>query len=181
MNQIVDRYLLFRIRRKHDADAFAELYDRYVKVIFRFARLKMPTEEDAKDITSEVFTRTWRYLLTEREVLSIQALLFKITRNCIAEYYRSRVIEQSLDLVTKGGELTTYLIQAETSEVDAELALVAQRMDSLKDDYRDVVSMRLFEGLTFREIGKALGKTSGNVRVIYHRAIRSLRDVDSTK
>ncbi|MCR4278491.1 MAG: sigma-70 family RNA polymerase sigma factor [bacterium] len=179
MNQLVDRYLLFRIRRKHDADAFAELYDRYVKAIFRFARLKMPTEEDAKDITSETFTRAWRYLLTECEVQSIQALLYKIARNCIADYYRSRVIEQSLDVVTKGGESTTYLLQAETSEVDAELALVARRMESLKDDYRDVVTMRLFEGLSFREIGVVLEKTSGNVRVIYHRAIRSLRDLDS--
>lgn len=176
MKPLVERYLLFRIRRNHDADAFAEIYDRHIKALFRFARLKLPTEDDAKDVASETFARLWKYLDSDREVQSIQALLFRICRNCIADFYRTRHIEQPLEVVTKGEEITTYLIQAGTGEQDAELALVAARLERLKDDYRDVVTLRLFEGLSFKEIADALEKSPGSVRVIYHRAIKSLRD-----
>ncbi len=176
MSSLVDRYLLFRIRTKHDPEAFAEIYDRYVKVIFRFARLKMPSESDAQDITSEAFVRLWKYLLSDAQVKSVQALLFQIARRCIADFYRKSLQTQSIESVTYQEVSTTYLIQTvEAEEARAELTLVLERIHRLKDDYRDVVMMRLLEGMTYREIGTAMEKTAGSVRVMYHRALKMVK------
>ena len=176
MNQINDRYLLFRIRRKHDKAAFGEIYDSHVKAIFRFTLLKVPTKEEAQDITSDVFLRTWKYLLTEKKVMSIRALMYRIARNCIADFYKKREITYSLDAVTNHPELQTYIVRAsDNEEARAELGLLFSKMSDLKDDYRDVLTLRLIEGLSFREIGDILEKSAGNVRVIYHRAVKTLR------
>ncbi|MBD3251267.1 RNA polymerase sigma factor, partial [Candidatus Uhrbacteria bacterium] len=90
MTSLIDRYLLFRIRQQQDPQAFARLYDRYVSAIFRFVMLKVPSKSDAEDITSEVFLKCWNYLQEHHDVKQIRALLYRIARNAIADWYRVR-------------------------------------------------------------------------------------------
>jgi RNA polymerase sigma-70 factor (ECF subfamily) len=54
------------------------------------------------------------------------------------------------------------------------LRLVLDQIERLKESYRDVLMLRLIDGLSFGDIGKVLDKSVGNVRVIYHRAIKAL-------
>jgi len=59
-------------------------------------------------------------------------------------------------------------------EARAELAVVMGRLERLKDDYRDVLILRLIDGLSFGMIAKVMGKNTGHVRVLYHRAKKAL-------
>ncbi|MDQ7815059.1 MAG: sigma-70 family RNA polymerase sigma factor [Patescibacteria group bacterium] len=185
MANLVDKYLLYRLKIARDPEAFAKIYDRYVEAIYRFAFLKLPSKEDAQDITHETFTKAWQYINENNEILNIKALLYKIARNLIIDKYRQKGKEISVQSVTfDDGVASTYL-QAQDSDhgaaedairSGAEVALLLRKIRILKEDYRDVLSLRLVDGLSFGLIATILEKSPGNVRVIYHRALKALKE-----
>ena len=186
MSNLVDRYLLFRIRTKRDSEAFARIYDRYVKALYRFTLLKLPSKEEAQDITAETFTKAWNYLQNDREITNVRALFYRIARNLIADYYRNRPVSVAFDSVTNQEESASTLMKEATDsdlgrerelvEARAELSLVLKQLEQLKEDYRDVVMLRMVDGLAFDDIADILDKSTGNVRVIYHRALKALKE-----
>jgi RNA polymerase sigma-70 factor (ECF subfamily) len=188
MSNLIDSYLLFRIRTKRDPEAFARIYDRYVEAIFRFAILKLPSREEAQDVTAETFTRAWQYVSQNAEIGNIRAILYRIARNLIADHYRKQHGVLSLEAVTSSPDSTSSRIEEPGDrgreqvlvEARADLALVLRQLERLKEDYRDVLTLRLVDGLPFSVIAEVLEKTPGNVRVIYHRALKALHDTETT-
>lgn len=191
MSQLHDQYLLFRIRVKNDQEAFGRLYDRYVQVIYRFVFAKLASRELAEDVTAETFLRCWQYIQKQKDIFHVRALLYRIARNLVADHFRrSAAVPPALSLqlaVTfdvdgtsneSEGELSDRGKSSRGMEAQAECRLLLDRVSRLKEDYQDVLLLRLVEGLGFREIAKVLEKTPGNVRVIYHRAIRALEPSD---
>lgn len=181
MNQLVDQYLLYRIRAKRDPEAFARLYDRYVTAIYRFVYLKLPSKEAAEDVASETFLRAWQYIQRADQIENVRALLYKIARNLIADHYRKQ----------EGKEVPVAFSAFETSDVGegdpgdneagrlliearADIALILEHISRLKEDFQDVLTLRLIDDLSFSDIGSVLGKTSGNARVMFHRALKAL-------
>lgn len=200
MSNLIDRYLLFRIRTKRDPEAFAKIYDRYVKALYRFTLLKLPSKEEAQDITAETFTKTWKYLQEQPNVTHVRALLYRIARNLIADYYRNRPVSRGVEVlsVTELHELTSQIVGGDSQEFNslasgseatdrgreqrviearAEFSLIVKQLERLKEDYRDVVTLRLVDGLDFDDIANILEKSPGNVRVIYHRALKALKEL----
>ncbi len=189
MSSLIDTYLLFRIRTDGDRTAFARLYDRHVSALYRFVYAKVSQRELAEDLVSEVFLDVWR-ILSERveEVRSMRGLLYKIARRKIIDNYRRekrRLIERFEDesVTDEGGSATTVHEKDLSdrghgrvrSELQAETALLLRHIKRLKEDYQDVLLLRLVEDLSFPEIAQALDKTHVNVRVIYHRALALLK------
>lgn len=186
MSNLVDRYLLFRIRTKRDPEAFAKIYDRYVKALYRFTILKVPSQEEAQDITAETFTKTWNYLQQNQDVTHIRALLYRIARNLIADFYRNRPESRGFEItsVTNEGESASEYLELDSDrgrerdviQARAELSLILVQLEKLKEDYRDVVTLRLVDGLAFEDIADILEKSATNVRVIFHRALKALKN-----
>lgn len=180
---LLDQYLLFRVRSRRDAEAYAKIYDRYVASIYRFVFLKLPSKEQAEDVTSETFLRTWQYLLDQSDVWHVRALLYQVARNLVADFYRKISKEREIPLsVTLFDATTSSLIdrlsddrrgQTQT-EARAEFALVMRSISRLKEDYQDVLLLRYIDGLPFEDIARILNKNVGNVRVLFHRASKAL-------
>jgi RNA polymerase sigma-70 factor (ECF subfamily) len=179
-SRLKEKFLLFRIRAKKDSEAFGELYDLYVRRIYRFVYFKVPSAEMAEDLTSETFLKAWQYLKEKRSVPHLQALLYSIARSVVIDWYRSSVNERgdvSLDEAITGelpGTGSERLLQA--IETDFDVTRVLERLRGLKDEYREVVVMKYLDQMSNREIASALGKSASHVRVIAHRAIKILSD-----
>lgn len=184
---IVDQFYIYRIRSHRDAEAFGRLYDRHVKQIYRFVYLKLPSRETAEDVTSETFLRFWKYIIEENEIRNVRALLYKMARNLVVDYFRKAEPQISIS-VTFSDDETSIVNERSFSdqnrqrnliEAKADIGLVLLKLDRLKEHYRDVLTLRLIDGLSYGEIGKILDKTPGHVRVIYHRAMKALDALDS--
>ncbi|MEA3249121.1 MAG: RNA polymerase sigma factor [Patescibacteria group bacterium] len=179
--QLKEKFLLFRIRAKKDSGAFGELYDMYVRRIYRFIYFKVPSAEVAEDLTSEAFLKAWQYLMKKRDVPHLQALLYSVARSVVVDWYRSTAHERgdvSLDEAIASeasGAGTERLLKAIETDFDVTRAL--ERLRGLKDEYREVVVMKYLDEMSHREIASALGKSTSNVRVIAHRATKALGDV----
>jgi RNA polymerase sigma-70 factor (ECF subfamily) len=187
LSYLLDKYLVFRIRVKGDQNAFAQVYDRYVTSIYRFVFLKLPSKEAAEDVTAETFLRSWQAMRREdRPVANLRAFLYKIARNLVADTYRREGIRktESLDAVTFGGESASSSLDVSDGhrherlmEARADLSILLEKISHLKDDYQDVLTLRLVDGLSFRDVASILEKREGHVRVIYHRALKALQNV----
>ena len=60
---IFSESLIFQKLKYKDKQAFGELYDYYVDDIYRFIFFRVNSKEDAEDLTSAVFLKTWNYFL----------------------------------------------------------------------------------------------------------------------
>jgi RNA polymerase sigma-70 factor (ECF subfamily) len=187
MNQLVDRFYVYRIRTHRDAEAFGRLYDRYVTHIFRFVYLKLPSRETAEDVTSETFLRFWQYALQNEDVRNVRALLYRLARNLVVDHYRKREISIPLSVVTESDSgtstsdetaLSDHSRQQAIIEARADLSLILDKIGRLKEDFRDVLTLRLIDGLSHSDIALVLDKAPGHVRVIYHRAMKALDALD---
>lgn len=163
-----------------DNEAFGELYDFYAPRVYRFVRLKVDTQETAQDLTSEAFLRIWQHLQEQRKIRErFQALLYKIARNLVIDFYRTKsvreiLIEDSLEELSGAGNEETgdkLVIRQE------ELAEVRKALIQINPNYQDVIVWYYLDELSISEITEILDKNEGTVRVLIHRAVKALRRV----
>ena len=170
-----EKFLLFRIYRHKDQQAFGELYLKYASVLKRYLLFKLPTPQDVDDVLSEVFVSAWNYCL-QYPVERFAGLIFKIARNQCGNYYKKRKLTEPIEAGEdvsdiEGGEKLNQL----TSELSVEA--IERSIRKLKEEYRDVLIMRYLEEMTIPDISLAMEKTENNVRVLIHRALKSIRSI----
>lgn len=175
-NTLRDKLLLFQVRTRKDPEAFGKIYDTYASRIYRFLYFKVPSVEEAQDLTSETFLRLWQYLQGGKPVKHLGALSYQIARNLTVDYYRAR------------GDKASALAEAELHDIadskglavltsQLEVGAILKALKLLKDEYREVIILRYVDELSPSEIATVLGKSNGNVRVMIHRAVEALRVV----
>jgi len=177
-----NKELFSKIKQK-DQDAFVKAYDLYIDQIYRFVYFKVGNPEEANDLTSAVFLKTWNYIQTNSvtDFKTLRALIYKIARTSIIDYYRknSKIttisIEKDFELGTK--ELADEKDVIKEIEIASEFESVAEKLPELKDEYREVIVLRFINELTISEIAKIINKSKGNVRVLIHRALKALREI----
>jgi len=177
--KFIIKYLLFQARNKKDPEAFGKLYDLYIDQIFRFVRFKVSRDEEAQDITSDAFLKTWQYLQeSKRKIENFNALLYRVARNCIVDYYRKKSKE---DKVSSSEQLEDIIADRKNllEEVDKKIDFeqIESKLKLLKEEYREVIILKYIEGLSTAEIAKILDKSKSNVRVLIHRALKAFKDM----
>lgn len=178
MQRIEEKLLLYKIITKRDADSYGILYDRYVERIYRFIYFKVQNREDAEDVTSEVFLKAWQYIIQKSpsEIESVSGLLFSIARNAVIDLYRQRA-KKPLVSIEVVSEVIAEQKDVESIEYKEDVAHMVELIKKLKQDYQEVLLLKYVEDLKISEIAKVLGKSSVNVRVILHRAMKKLKEL----
>ncbi|MFZ5648507.1 MAG: RNA polymerase sigma factor [Bacillota bacterium] len=153
---------------------FEILYDSYFDRVNRYLRYRVPSIWDADDLTATVFTRALEKYHQFRGEAPVAVWLFRITHNTYVDYVRSR------NRCAIAGCEATVEIAADSRPEDEilkveELARLKKYLEMLAPDQRDVVSLRYAGELKFAQIARVLDKTEAAVRMIHHRALKSLR------
>lgn len=175
-NWLKEKILLTRLKKK-DPDAFSEIYDLYVSKIYRFIYFKVSSVEEAEDLTSEVFLKTWQYINEGKgEIKHIGALLYRIARNIVIDYYRERAQKEKMnDELTDDLEIASDELRK--LNVNLEMENIEKNLRKLKDEYREVIMLRFIEELSISEIAQVLEKSKGAVRVLIFRALETLKEI----
>ncbi|OGH64438.1 MAG: hypothetical protein A2821_02875 [Candidatus Magasanikbacteria bacterium RIFCSPHIGHO2_01_FULL_41_23] len=174
--EINQKKLVYRIIKNHDPEAYGQLYDLFVARIYRFIFFKVGSKEEAEDLTSDVFLKTWQYLTKNKslEIKSFSGLIYQIARNALVDLYRAKANRQefSLDLANE------FIIDEEKfGAIDAshDVARILQALKKIKQEYQEVLVFKYIEELSIKEIAEILKKTPINVRVTLHRAMIVLK------
>jgi len=185
LNKAKESITLAKIKLGHE-EAFSDFYDLYVEQIYRFIYFKVSNAEEAQDITSETFMRLWQYILNNQEISNVRALLYRIARNLIIDFYRDkgRGLEvgfiDNYDNENDDDDSHNHPLSANISEViDIKITMevVKSALTEIKENHREVVVLHYIEGLEIKEIAEILEKTEGNVRVLLHRGIQELKGI----
>jgi RNA polymerase sigma-70 factor (ECF subfamily) len=158
-------------RAKRDRQAFAPLYVRYFDKVYGYCYRRLGMADEAADATSMVFARALTALPTCRDE-AFRSWLFAIAHNVLADHYRGRREERSLDdaleVPDRGQSPEEAAIVAEAR------ATVTRLLGQLPDEQRHVMELRL-AGLTSREIGEMLGKQPNAIDQAQFRAMTRLK------
>ena len=176
--QEVDESQLIKRAKDGEVEAFGELYERHLQPVFRFIYSRMNNRLDAEDLAEEVFIRVWRSLPNfEDQGVPFIAFLMRVARNALIDFHRRPVhsqppvyLEENIvsDPQPDPGDLV--LDNLEHQELKKTLA-------QLKEDYRVVLVLRYLSELSPDEIAQVMGRSSGAVRVLQHRALTALRNL----
>ena len=168
--------------KSHDKEAFIKVYDESVNDIYRFVYFKIGSREEANDLTSQIFLKTWNHIQTNslEDSKTLRALLYKIARSTIIDHYRERgnKITASLDDEENPIEVIDQAKSPEEKmDETANLELIKSKLPLLKEEYREIIIMKFVSDLSLDEIADISGKGKGNVRVLLHRAVKALREL----
>jgi RNA polymerase sigma-70 factor (ECF subfamily) len=159
---------------RRDADAFHALYEHFAPRLYRFALARVRDPNDAEDLVQRVFVKMIEALPRyEQRGLPFAAWVFRLARNAVIDFERTRRPTQDLDAVAdwEGGDPGPDEL-AERS-FDHERLLRAMR--GLTNEQRDVVTLRFFGGLSPADIGALMDKREGSIRALQFRALETLR------
>jgi RNA polymerase sigma-70 factor, ECF subfamily len=168
---------------------FEEQRPRLLAMLQRRIDPALAVRLDAEDILGEAFLEARRKWVRfqEQTTLSPSAWLYGIARDCLIEAWRKSARDcrdHRRDLPwpdQSSAQLGMQLLHTGTSPsqgaVRAEMqARVRQLLDSMKEEDRDILWMRHFDQLSFREAGEVLDVTENAATVRYVRALQRLRN-----
>ncbi len=161
---------------KGDPDAVAELVRRHQGVLYRYLLARTGDEDRAADLAQETFLKALRALSRFRGDASFRTWLLAIARNELLGGHR-RDVRRGEEDIARGLQVADDApLPDEDAVVHDEVDRVRVLMDRLPEKQRLSVWLRLYDGLSFREVAEATGSTEGAARVNYFHGIRKLRE-----
>ncbi|MBK5307615.1 MAG: sigma-70 family RNA polymerase sigma factor [Frankiaceae bacterium] len=160
-----------------DADAFGELYDRYVDLVYRYIYYRVGTSQLAEDLTSETFLRALRRISSFTwQGRDVGAWFVTIARNLIADHYKSgryRLEMTTDDIVETGSKLVQDGPESAVLE-SMQNKVLLEAVKQLNAEQQECIVLRFLQGLSVAETAQAMGKNDGAIKALQYRAIRSL-------
>jgi RNA polymerase sigma-70 factor (ECF subfamily) len=164
---------------RRDPQAWAEIYERFSGPLLGFFVHQLRDHATAEDMTSEVFIEALRAAdRFQGDLADLRSWLFRIARNNLLDHFRKqrRTPTESLEL-TEEADLARATPTVDPG--DEVLALIDRQrvldaVQALSPDQREVVLLRLSGGLTSPQIAAIVGKTTGAVKALQHRALSTL-------
>ena len=160
-------------------EEFENVYIRYSDKIYRYLYLNTKDPYLAEDITAEVFLRAWKKWKALKKDF-IQALLFKIAKNILIDYFRKQKNKKQLSLETaieKGIEPSYDEDLIERMHLDEKIKNVTKALEFLPNNLKEVVILRFIEELSAKEAADIMKTTEGNIRVLQYRALVKLKEI----
>lgn len=158
-----------------ERSAFAQLVERYQRVIYGYLRARIRSAVDAEDLTQEVFLRCYQARSRFDTTSLVQPWLMGIARNLLREHARRQKrnpeivwTEICLELETQGG--------LDSGSGDDHLIWLPQCLGELGPSAREAIDLHYRQELKLAEIAVAQHRSEGAVKLLLHRARQALRD-----
>ncbi|HYY89581.1 MAG TPA: sigma-70 family RNA polymerase sigma factor [Chloroflexota bacterium] len=169
--------LVNRAVATRDADAFGELYDRFVDRVYRYLYFRTGNHPEAEDLTEQVFLKAWeaigRYRWQGRPFL---AWLYRLAHNAHIDHVRSHKPTTSLSNDERPLDLPSPAAEADLARsLDTEV--LARAVAQLTPEQQQVIVMKFLDGCDNEQIALAMDKREGAIRALQMRALMSLRRV----
>lgn len=175
------------IRRVLEGDdqAFAQLVTAYEKQVFNLCLRMCGNREEAKDLAQEAFLKAWRGLRFYQFEAAFSAWLYRLTSNVCIDYLRREKRRPTVSLTLEDDNQETPEMEiADSAPLPEEQVLhrereelVAWAMNQLDEEFRQVLTLRVIENLSYEEIGQIMELKEGTVKSRLARARLKLKKI----
>jgi RNA polymerase sigma-70 factor (ECF subfamily) len=168
---------LVKMAQQGNREAFTSLYQRYFPTVYKRVRYTIP-EADVEDITQEIFLATLRSLKYYRGEALFRTWLRTLVQRQIADFYRRRKPAEKDMLALEDDpdedELAFTIAAPDDNSIDDQIVL-RQALRSLPDHYREVLLLRVVEGLPFQLIANLNNHSLEATKSLFRRAVMALQ------
>ena len=148
--------------RDGDDRACALLFERYRRPVYLFGLKMLGDADGARDMVQDVFLRIWERRGQLHEPGSFRSWLFAVARNRCLSRLRRECGQVELDEAPAAALAVAPAPDAR--EREQELAHLQRALAALSVDHREVLVLREYQELSYREIAEVLGVNESTVK-----------------
>lgn len=157
-----------------EAESFGRLYDKYSRKIYDFLFYRVHHKETAEDLLSQTFHKALERIgQFNGKKAQFSTWLYQIAKNNLIDYYRKSQPHEDL-------ENAWDLPSSANVEMDAEISIslekVKKYLAGIGKQQREIVLMRVWDGLSHKEIAEILNISETNSKVIFSRTLSKLQE-----
>ena len=162
--------------------SFNFLLDHFWGDVYQYQLKRTNNDNDAEDITIQSFSRAFDRIETFDEKYKFKTWLITISKNIHIDLVRKNKSSINLE-TTKEQEKEAYEIADDTPSpedkiiTEQNLAKLLRDIKQLKPKYQQVINLRFFQELSYKEISEQIGEPMNNVKVKLLRAKKLLAEI----
>jgi RNA polymerase sigma-70 factor (ECF subfamily) len=165
--------------KRGDIDAFGELVERYKERAYMIALGFVGSPDDAMDLSQEAFVKAFKAMRTFKDGADFYPWFYAVLRNTCFNFLRKRKTrrESSLDAAQEYGfDVADVAPDPSTTLERKEMrALVRAEIDKLAPVHKEILLLRHFELLSYKEMAGVLGCPIGTVMSRLYAARQALK------
>ena len=163
--------------------AYKYLLNTYWDDVYRFQKSRINNQNDAEDITIQTFAKAFDNLKQYNPKYDFKNWLIMMSKQVYIDYQRKK--KHNFISIKENNEvfqLPDKELTAEDKMILAQkLMQLKQAINQLKPHYKEVIELRFFHDLSYKEIAEQLGEPLNNVKVKLMRARKLLSDILQAK
>jgi len=163
--------------RAGDADALRSIVERYQARIFALIFGIVRDRHEVEDVAQEVFLKAFRRINAFDGRSRFYTWLYRVAANSAKDHVKKRSRRPSVALDEDAGIPSMLCGPAENAERSELRRSVRDAIGTLQPRYREVLTLRELEGLSYNEIAAILRVSMGTVESRLHRARARLKQV----
>ncbi len=153
---------------------FDPIYTAHVDAIYRYLLRRCLVRQTAEDLTSATFMKAMESIRSFNPSKGeLRAWLYRIARNKLFDHYRDPS-RKSIDIETVW-DLPSDEVVSLGTEQSINAKELHKALSTLKASQREIVLLRIWEGLSYKEIAELTDKSEANCKMIFSRALSDLR------
>lgn len=163
--------------------AYKTLLDEYWNDVYRFQKSRINNKNDAEDITIQTFAKAFANLKQYNPKYDFKNWLLMISKQVYIDNQRKK----KMDFVSIKENNEVFRLRDNQMAADDQLILeqnllaLKQAINQLKPNYREVIKLRYFEDLSYKEIAERIGEPLNNVKIKLLRAKKLLEKILNDK
>lgn len=146
-----------------------ELYKEVHPRIFAFFYVRTRNQQIAEDLSQEVFYQAIKNFHTFSAKSTIETWLFAIAKNRLRSFYRSKKYQEQLLNIIAEESKHTNSPEEQYLEMEKRTSLI-EAIHRLEELPKEIVTLRVYGELSFKEIATLVSKSENHTRIIFHRA-----------
>lgn len=171
--------------QKGNQQAFRYLLNTFWSDVYNFQLKRLINQDDAEDVTIQTFAKAFDKIATYDNSYNFKTWLITLSKNISIDIYR-REQNEVLKQKNQPTEVAKYLLDETPSVEDQiieqqQLNLLLQQIKKLNPIYQQVIHLRFFQELSYKEIANETQLSIANVKVILLRAKKVLADIISSE
>jgi RNA polymerase sigma-70 factor (ECF subfamily) len=171
--------------KTNDQKAFNYLLDTFWDDVYGFQLKRIQNENDAEDVTIQTFSRAFDRIETFDDNYKFKTWLITISKNIHIDLLRKEKNSIS-QVISKDNKQVLHVVDESPSAEDTlineqHLAKLLRDIKKLKPHYQEVINLRYFQELSYKEISKQLNEPMNNVKVKLLRAKKLLAEIIQDK
>lgn len=172
--------------KSNDQKAFNFLLNTFWDDVYGFQLKHIQNENTAEDITIQTFSRAFDKIDTFKEEYNFKTWLITISKNIHIDHVRKEKRNLSKNFSTDDDNNVYQVLDENPSPEDKiiteqNLAKLLRDIKKLKPHYQEVINLRYFQELSYKEISQQLNEPMNNIKVKLLRAKKLLAEIIQKK